>query len=168
MVYIESSRCKKLRRVICGMFIVIGYMLSTTFAYAYIETEGEGIFVHMTALNLAFGNPCSDTPMYRNTLYGVIYILLPFIGFLFTFFDHKSNVKNYVSIVCGIIGCSSIALPIGFNPELTPGIGAITSIFLYTAVTSLSAISVLFKIQEQRAANKDKPVETSPRLGRHV
>lgn len=167
MSYKESDRCRKLRRVICGMFIVIGYMLSTTFAYAYIETDTSENFVHMTAINLAFGNPGSDTPMYRNTLYGVIYIILPFIGFLFTFFDHKSNVKNYVSIVCGVVGCSAIALPIGFNPELTPGIGAITSMLLYTVVTALSVMSVLFKIQEQRAANKDKPVETSPRLGHH-
>ncbi len=160
----ETKRCRNLRRVLIGMFIVCGYMLSTTFAYAYLEVNGEERLIHMTALNLAFGSMGADYPVYKNTLFGMIYVLIPFIGFFFMFFDKRSNLKNLVGIACGILGCTTIALPIGFSEDLTPGIGAFVSMLLYVFITTLSAISVFMKLEDNRSAPTE---ETAPRLSKH-
>ena len=52
---VESKRCHNIRRVLIALFIVCGYMLSTTFAGAYFDIDGKETFVPMTALNLALG-----------------------------------------------------------------------------------------------------------------
>lgn len=135
-------------------------MLSTTFAYAYIQTsEGaEPELISMTALNLAFGSMNADHPVYRNTFFGVLYMVIPLIGFFFMFFDKKSNLKNLVGICCGVIGCLAIALPIGFNDELAPGVGALTSVLVYVFITMLSAISVFVKLEDNAKMRKEGSV----------
>ena len=157
----ETKRCRNLRRVFIGMFIVCGYMLSTPFAYAYVDVEGKPELISMTALNLAFGTITEDHPVYRNTLFGIIYLILPLLGFFFMFFDKRSNAKNLVGIACGIIGSMSIALPIGFNENLAPGIGAVVSTIFYVFVTTLSAISVFVHIEDTRNSRSE---ENAPRL----
>jgi len=118
MGYIETKRCRNLRRVLIALFIVCGYMLSTTFAGAYLDVKGKETFVTMTAINLALGSPGSDTPVYQNAFFGGMYIAIPFIGFFFMFFDKKSNVKNLAGVILGIVGCLGIALPIGLSEKL--------------------------------------------------
>lgn len=149
----ETIRCRNIRRVLIGMFIVCGYLLSTTFATAYIDVDGKEQLISMTALNLAFGSMGADHPVYKNTLFGVTYMVIPLLGFLFMFFDHRSNVKNLVGIACGMIGCCSIALPIGMSGELGLGIGALLSMLIYLIITPISAISVFMKIEDDRKAS---------------
>ena len=160
----ETKRCRNIRRVLIALFVVCGYLLSTTFVYAYVTVEGEEKLISETAMNLAFGSVSGSTPAYKNTVVGVMYFLIPLIGFLFMFFDHRSNVKNLVGIICGIVGCLSIALPIGFNPDLGLGIGALVSTILYMFITALSGISVFMKLEDDR---NDKSPENAPRLQKH-
>ena len=129
-------------------------MLSTTFASAYFDIDGEKKSVPMTALNLALGSMGSDTPVYQNKLFGGMYIAIPFIGFFFMFFDKKSNVKNLVGMVCGIIGCLSISFPLGANENLYVGIGAVVSILVYVIITALSGISIFMKLEDRHKENK--------------
>lgn len=150
MGFVESKRCRNIRRVLIALFVVCGYMLSTTFAGAYFDIDGEETFVSMTALNLAFGAMGGDTPVYQNALFGGMYIAIPFIGFFFMFFDKKSNVKNLVGIIFGIIGCLSIAFPLAASSELYLGIGAVVSMFVYVLITMLSAVSVLLVLVDSR------------------
>ena len=168
MKYEESKRCRNIRRVLIAIFIICGYMLSTTFAYAYIDVDGKEELIAMTALNIAFGSMGADHPVYRNAVYGTLYMIIPLVGFLFMFFDHKSNKKNYVGMACGILGCLSIALPLGFSGQLSPGIGAIVNILLYLITTPLSAISIFMKIEDNRKISDEKPSgEVAPRLKSH-
>ncbi len=158
MKYVETSRARTLRRVLVWLFVICGYLLSTTFAYGYVEVDSEPELIAMTALNLAFGSIGTDHPVYRNTVFGVMYMVIPLIGFFFMFFDKKGNVKNLVGICCGAIGCLSIALPIGFNEELAPGIGSILSMLLYVFITTISAISVFVKIEDNAKARNEGEV----------
>ena len=152
----ETKRCRNIRRVIIALFVVCGYMLSTTFAGAYLPVEGEQTFVTMTALNFAFGAMGSDNPVLRNTPLGILYCIIPLVGFFFMFFDKKSNLKNYVGIVCGAVGCLSIAFPLAANSsELAIGIGAIVSILCYMIITMLSGISVFMKLEDRRNGNTE-------------
>ena len=167
MKYEETKRCRNIRRALICMYVVCAYMLSTTFAYAYIEVDGKEELISMTGLNLAFGSMGADHPVYRNLWFGLMYMIIPLIGFLFTFFDHRSNRKNYVSIACGILGCSSVALPIGFNSQLAPGIGSIVSMLLYLLITPMSAISIFMKLEDNKKIAQTPTAETSPRLNKH-
>ena len=157
----ETKRCRNIRRVLIGIFVLCGYLLSTTFASAYIDEE----FIPMTALNLAFGSMGADHPVYRNPVFGAVYMIVPLVGFLFMFFDHNSNVKNLVGIACGVIGCTAIALPLGANSELYLGIGALLSMILYMFATTLSAISIFMKLEDRR--NETKSEDGAPRLEKH-
>lgn len=140
-------------------------MLSTTFAYAYIDVDGSEQLISMTALNLAFGSMGADYPVYKNLAFGLLYMIIPLVGFLFMFFDHRSNKKNYVGIACGLIGCSSIALPIGMSSQLTPGLGAIVSMLLYLIITPMSAISILMKLEDiKKIKGESTSIESAPRL----
>lgn len=163
MGYVETKRCRNIRRVLIALFIVCGYMLSTTFAGTYVEIEGEEVFVRTTALNFLFGAGGLDTPVFRNIPLGILYCVIPLVGFFFMFFDKKSNVKNMVGIVCGAVGCLSIALPLAANSsEMALGIGALVSILVYMIITMLSGISVFMKLEDRRSE------ETEPkRLGKH-
>ena len=146
-----------------ALFVVCGYMLSTTFAGAYLTVGGEKQFVKMTALNFAFGSMGSDTPVLRNMPLGILYCIIPFVGFFFMFFDKKSNLKNMVGIVCGAVGCLSIAFPLAANSsELYLGIGALVSIVCYMIITMLSGISVFMNLEDRREQNAEPK-----RLGRH-
>lgn len=148
-----------------ALFIVCGYLLSSPFAYAYID-ESETAS-SMTAFNLAFGSIMGDTPLYRNTVFGVTYIVIPVIGFFFMFFDKRSNIKNYVGVVLGIVGCVIITMPIGFNPDLIPGGGAVFSAVLYMFITTLSAVSVLMKLEDNKKQRESDPSIAAKRLPRH-
>ena len=168
MNFVESKRCRNIRRVLIAMFIICGYMLSTTFCAAVIENNGKESYEAMTALNLAFGAMGEDRIVYRNPVVGGIYIALPFIGFMFMFFDKKSNLKNIVGIICGIVGALSIALPIGASKELIAGIGAVVSIAFYVIITNLSAVSVLFVIDDRNKQRKNaKLTGSGSRLSKH-
>lgn len=160
----ETKRCRNIRRVLIALFVVCGYLLSTTFISAYVTVDGKEKLITETALNLTFGSVSGSTPVYRNTVVGAMYFIIPLVGFLFMFFDHRSNVKNLVGIICGIVGCVSIGLPIGSNPDFYMGIGAVVSMLLYTFVTMLSAISVFMKLEDDR---KNKSPESAPRLQKH-
>ncbi len=162
MKYIETKRCRNIRRVLIAMFVVCGYMLSTTFAYAEINEE----WVSMTALNLAFGSMGADHPVYKNTFFGLMYIVIPLIGFFFMFFDHKSNLKNLVGIVCGIVGCAALALPLGASEALYIGIGAVVSMVLYIVITTLSAISIFMKIEDDHKKEAET-ADSGKRLPNH-
>ena len=153
----ETKRCRNIRRVLIALFIVAGYMLSTTFAVDYLEVQGEEQLVEMTALNLAFGAMGGSVPMRSNIVIGLLFILLPFLGFFFMFFDKKTNVKNFVGLGCGIIGLMSIMLFIGANI----GIGALVSVLCYLLITMLSGIAVLMHAQ-------DNPKEITTKLKKHV
>lgn len=150
MRIIETKRCRTIRRVLIGMFVACAYFLSSTFATAYVTVDGSEKLVYMTALNLAFGSMGADHPVYRNMVFGMTYIIVPVVGFLFMCFDRKSNLKNLVGIVCGIVGCLSIALPIGTNGELGLGYGALISILLYLLITPISATAAFMKIEDNR------------------
>jgi len=155
MGYIETKRCRNLRRVLIALFIVCGYMLSTTFAGAYLDVKGKETFVTMTAINLALGSPGSDTPVYQNAFFGGMYIAIPFIGFFFMFFDKKSNVKNLAGVILGIVGCLGIALPLGMSEKLYLGIGAMVSMILYVIIAMLSAVSILFVLEDKQKDSKN-------------
>ena len=157
----ESVRCRNIRRVLIALFIVAGYMLSTTFAGAYVDVDGKETYINMTALNLALGSMGGDTPMYHNAFFGGMYIAIPFIGFFFMFFDKKSNAKNLAGIILGIVGCLGIALPLGASEELYLGIGALVSMIVYVLITMLSVISILFML-EDRHREKPKGTRLSP------
>ena len=58
----ESKRCRNIRRVLIALFIVCGYMLSTTFAVDVMEIDGAETMVSMTALDLAFGSMGREIP----------------------------------------------------------------------------------------------------------
>ncbi len=148
---VESKRCRNIRRVLIALFIVCGYMLSTTFASAYFDIDGKETSVSMTALNLALGSMGGDTPMYQNKLVGGMYIVIPFIGFFFMFFDKKSNVKNLVGMICGIVGCLAIAFPLGANGNLYIGIGAVVSMIVYVIITMLSGISIFMNLENRHS-----------------
>lgn len=150
----ETKRCRNIRRVLIALFIVCGYMLSTTFAGAYFDIDGKETYVPMTALNLALGSMGGDTPVYQNKFFGGMYILIPFIGFFFMFFDKKSNVKNLAGIILGIVGCLAIAFPLGASDKLYLGIGALVSMIVYVLITMLSAISILFVIEDRHKERK--------------
>ena len=158
MNIIESKRCRNIRRVLIALFIVCGYLLSTTYAVDYIEIDGVDTFVPMTALNLAFGAMGGSTPVRKNTVIGIVYLLIPLIGFFFMFFDKKSNIKNFVGIGCGVIGMMSILMFIGSNI----GMGALVSIFCYMLITILSATSVLMNVQDR------KKQQAAPVLKKHI
>lgn len=161
MGYAETKRCRKIRRVLMVLFIVCGYMLSTTFAGAVFDIDGKETYVPMTALNLAFGSMGADTPVYQNRFFGAIYIMIPFIGFFSMFFDKKSNVKNLIGIICGIVGCTAIALPLGANSELYLGIGAMVSMIVYMLIAMLSGVSIFMKLEDKRAES------AAPKLSKH-
>lgn len=146
------------------IFFACGYLLSSTFAYAYVESNGEAMYISMTALNLAFGSMGADHPVYMNTAFGIVYIALPLIGFISMFADHHSNVKNLIGIACGVIGCTAIALPIGFNQNLSLGVGAFASMMLYMCATTLSAIAVFMKLEDNR---ENRSEEDAPKLKKH-
>lgn len=153
----ETKRCKIMRRVIMFLFIVCAYLLSTTYAIDVIEVNGEETVVSMTALNLVFGTMGSDIPV-RSSKIGIIFLILPVLGFFFTFFDKKSNIKNVVSLVCGIIGALSISFMIGAYS----GIGAIFSVLLYVIIAFLSVLSIFMNIQDRNTN------EQAPRLSPHA
>jgi len=153
----ETKRCRNIRRVLIALFIVCGYMLSTTFAVDYIEVQGEEKLVEMTALNLAFGAMGGSLPMRSNIVIGLLFILLPLLGFFFMFFDKKTNIKNFVGLGCGIIGMMSIMLFIGANI----GIGAFISVLCYVLITILSGVAVLMQAQDNRK-------NYAPKLKTHV
>ena len=160
----ETKRCRNIRRVLIGLFIVCGYMLSSTYAGAYLEIIGEETLICMTALNIAFGSMGADHPVYRNMPLGILYCAIPFIGFFFMFFDKKSNVKNFVGLACGIIGCLSIAFPIAVNSsDLLLGFGAFLSMICYMIITALSGISVFMKLEDRKNDESG-----SGRLEKHV
>ncbi len=156
MGYVESKRCRNIRRVLIALFVVCGYMLSTTFAGAFVDVKGEETYVSMTALNLAFGSIENDIPVYQNKAVGSVYLIIPFIGFFFMFFDKKSNVKNLVGLALGVIGCSVIALPIGANNELYLGIGALVSMVAYMLIAMLSGVSIFMILEDRRAGESEK------------
>jgi len=153
----ETKRCRNIRRVLIALFIVCGYMLSTTFAVDYIEVQGEEKLVEMTALNLAFGAMGGSLPMRSNIVIGLLFILLPLLGFFFMFFDKKTNIKNFVGLGCGIIGMMSIMFFIGANI----GIGAFISVLCYVLITILSGVAVLMQAQDNRK-------NYAPKLKTHV
>lgn len=152
----ETKRCKRLRTCLVCLFIVCGYLLSTTYAIDVLEVDGVETYVPMTALNLVFGEMGGATPV-RASKIGYIFLIVPLVGFLFTFFDRKSNVKNIVSIICGTVGALSISFLIGSYV----GMGAFVSIFLYMFIVVIAAISILFNIQDR------KEINTAPRLEKH-
>ncbi len=154
MGHTETKRCRNLRRVLVALFIICGYMLSTTFAGAYFDVKGKETFVTMTALNLALGSGGSDKPVYQNAFFGGMYIAIPFIGFFFMFFDKKTNAKNLAGVILGIVGCLGIALPIGLSEKLYLGIGAMVSMVVYVLITMLSAISILFVLEDNHKEYK--------------
>jgi len=156
----ETKRCRNIRRVLIALFIVCGYMLSTTYAVDYIEIQGEETLVAMTALNLAFGAMGGSLPMRSNIVIGALFLLLPLIGFFFMFFDKKTNIKNFVGIGCGVIGMMSIMLFIGANI----GIGALVSVLCYMVITILSAVAALMHAQDKRAAS----APSAPKLKKHT
>lgn len=145
----ETKRCKIMRRAIMIIFIVCGYLLSTTYAIDVIEVDGEELVVPMTALNLVFGAMGSDIPVRANKI-AIIFFLVPLIGFFFTFFDKKSNIKNFVSLACGAIGALSISILIGGYG----GIGALLSVVLYFIIFVLSVFSIFMNLQD-RAKTKE-------------
>ncbi len=151
---VETKRCRKIRRILTALFIICGYMLSTTFVGAVFNIDGKDQYVRITALNLAFGAMGGKTPVYQNPVFGAIYIILPLIGFLFMFFDKRTNLKNFVGMGCGIIGCLMIAFPIAANSELYLGIGALISMIAYMIITTLSGISIFMKIEDRRQGNE--------------
>lgn len=152
----ESKRCKRLRIALICLFVVCGYLLSTTYAVDILDVDGVETYIPMTALNLAFGAMGGPTPV-RASKIGFLFIILPFIGFFFTFFDKKTNIKNVVSLICGVLGVFSICFLIGGHI----GMGAFVSIFLYMIIAVLSAVSVIFNIQDRQEE------KSAPRLERH-
>lgn len=153
----ETKRCRNTRRVLIALFIVCGYMLSTTYAVDYVEIQGKETLVEMTALNLAFGAMGGSLPMRSNIVIGLLFIFLPLLGFFFMFFDKKTNIKNFVGIGCGLIGMMSIMLFIGANI----GIGALVSVLCYLVITILSTVAVLMHAQDKRAVS-------APKLKKHT
>lgn len=152
----ETKRCRNLRRVLIFLFIVCGYLLSTTFAVDMVEYEGEKVVSYMTAINLALGTLGGDVPVRTNKV-AFIFFIIPLVGFFFMFFDKKSNVKNFVGLVCGFLGVLSISFLIGGNI----GIGAMISIIMYFIIAVLSAFGVVLNIADRRR------VDNSPRLSKH-
>ena len=155
MGYVESKRCRNIRRVLIALFVVCGYMLSTTFAGAFVDVKGEETYVSMTALNLAFGSIENDIPVYQNKAVGSVYLIIPFIGFFFMFFDKKTNIKNIVGICCSMIGMTSIFTFIGFNI----GIGALISIICYIVIDILSIIAMFMHLQDRKTEIKPKTLK---------
>ena len=150
MRIIESKRCRTLRRVLIGMFIVCAYLLSCPFVSAYITINDADKLIYMTALNLAFGSMGADHPVYMNAVYGMTYIIVPVVGFFFMCFDRKSNLKNLVGIACGVIGCLSIALPIGMSSYMNLEYGAFASMLIYLFITPISAASIFVRMEDNR------------------
>ena len=151
----ETKRCRNIRRVLIFLFIVCGYMLSMTFAVDLIEIDGVETYIQMTALNLAFGTMGGATPVRQNTVIGLLYIIIPLVGFFFMFFDKKTNIKNIVGICCGVIGMTSIFMFIGLNI----GIGALISIFCYILIDILSATALLMNLQDRKAERKPRTLK---------
>lgn len=152
----ETKRCKVLRCTLIFLFVVCGYLLSTTFAVDLVKYNGEDVVSRMTALNLAFGSLGGEVPVRTNKI-ALIFFIIPLIGFFFMFFDKKSNVKNYVGLACGFIGALSISFLIGGGI----GIGAMLSIILYFIIAILSAYGVFVNLADKRKVNN------APRLSRH-
>jgi len=151
----ESKRCRNIRRVLIFLFIVCGYMLSTTFAVDVIEIDGVETVVSMTALNLAFGAMGGSVPVRQNTPIGMLYIILPVVGFFFMFFDKKTNIKNIVGICCGMIGMTSIFMFINFNI----GIGALVSILCYILIDILSVTAMFMHLQDSKTNSKPRTLK---------
>ena len=148
----ESKRCRNIRRALICLFVVCGYLLSTTFAVDIVEIDGTEKAVAFTALNLAFGSMGENDPVRQNIVIGLLYIILPFIGFFFMFFDKKTNIKNIVGICCSMIGMTSIFTFIGFNI----GIGALISIICYIVIDILSIIAMFMHLQDRKTEIKPK------------
>ncbi|MDE7390205.1 MAG: hypothetical protein K2M82_04610 [Lachnospiraceae bacterium] len=149
--FVESKRCKYIRRVLIALFVVCGYLLSTTYAIDVVEVNGEQVLSYMTALNLAFGTLGGEIPVYTNKI-AIIFFIIPLVGFLFMMFDKKSNVKNIVGMICGIIGALSISFMIGVNI----GMGSMVSVLLYFIITVLSAFAALFHRQDKTNSKETK------------
>ena len=58
----ETKRCRNIRRVLIALFVVCGYLLSTTFISAYVTVGGKEKLITETALNLTFGSVSGSTP----------------------------------------------------------------------------------------------------------
>lgn len=152
----ETRRCRNIRRVLIALFIVCGYLLSTTYAIVPVEIDGKETYVNETALNLTFGSMGGDTPMAASK-FGYLFLVLPFIGFFFMFFDKKTNIKNFVGLICGVVGALSISFFIGAYV----GLGGLVSIFAYMLIAFLSAVSIFLNAQDK------KIVKEAPRLDVH-
>lgn len=152
----ETKRCRNIRRVLIALFIVCGYLLSTTYAIAPVEVNGKETYVNETALNLAFGEMGGEIPMPSSKV-GYLFLILPFVGFFFMFFDKKSNIKNFVGLACGVIGVLSISFFIGGYV----GFGGLISIFVYMLIVFLSAISIFLNAQDKKSTKEP------PRLDKH-
>ena len=57
----ETKRCRNIRRVLIALFVVCGYLLSTTFISAYVTVDGKEKLITETALNLTFGSVSGST-----------------------------------------------------------------------------------------------------------
>lgn len=152
----ETKRCRNLRRILMILFVVCGYLLSTAFAVDVVEYKGEDTVSYMTALNLLFGTLGGEVPVRTNKI-SIIFFLIPLVGFFFMFFDKKSNVKNFVGLICGFVGVLSISFLIGGSIAM----GAMISIIVYFVIAILSAYGVVLHIADR------KHVDNSPKLSRH-
>ncbi len=139
----ETKRCKVLRGITAFLYVVCGYLLSTTFAVAPVEYKGEEVLSYMTAINLAFGGLGGEVPVYTNKI-AIIFFVIPLVGFFFMFFDKKSNIKNIVSLVGSVLGCAMISFLIGGYI----GIGGLLSVLLYFVIAVMSAFGIVLHLAD--------------------
>lgn len=150
----ETRRCRNMRRVILCLFIICAYLLSTTYAVDVVEYEGEEVVSQMTALNLAFGALGGQAPV-RTSKVAIIFIIYPILGIAFMLFDKKSNTKNIVGLVCGILGVLSISFLIGGNI----GMGALVSIVLYFVIAILSAYAIFMQLEDKHKVKSERRLD---------
>ncbi len=132
----ESKKSKGLRITLSVLYFI--QVVLTTFPFMWgIDEKGE---VYQRTAFEFFIQPdgYNSAEEIKIAVLFAIFVLFPAVCFFFCVLD-KSQVKNFVSVVCSITCCALITFGIGQSIAM----GAVISLLLYVLILFLTTMSIL-------------------------
>ncbi|MEE1219273.1 MAG: hypothetical protein U0L20_05060 [Ruminococcus sp.] len=151
----ENKTLKRLRITQCILFLALILLCTSTFISGY-DSKGDvyyrTVFDMLSYIGGQVPNSATGQAFSTYVLFYLVFPVIPTIGFFFCALDKEYNIKNFVSVICCLLGVVSILTIVTLN---FIQIGSLLSLLIYLLLSFLSTYAMLARIAQPKS-EKDK------------
>ena len=153
---------KRLRLTMCFLYLL--QILVCTFPFfhnVHLEADGSWAMVspfYMVILMFQYMSGFSG-PAITASIFCMLLILIPTVGFFASALDKERNIKNIISILCCFGAVFLIATMLGGSNVDYLSIGAVIAILLYIIIMFITSIAMVMRLSKDEDVDPNKPVK---------